>query len=645
MLWACDFVALLENAINKGENIGDLFCQHIPSKFEPLYLYYCSRQTTSNNKLIQLLQNDPSVQLWHDQSSAKLQGLTNAWDLPSLLVKPFQRILKYPLLINNLIKCNQNNVPSLNNALTHLHSLAERINDAKFRKDSVDNALLMHMHTSDDSPARSPLIPSSTSMPNSFKKTPPMLPSKKSRTFLRRRSKSTTHPNSITTSIASSPIQSTQNLANEDMQQNGPPVYSQEHSIASNTIIRLLDSELHQLTLFTKNINDWLNTVSLELHQLAKLVGRWYATSSLDAFSHIKKVNGNENESTITIDAYARIIREIFKIPYGALVTQIDSRIHYRLKEIMKLSTNPHIIIARRNELKREFDDSVGMIPAKNRWSSTQLIFNAHEAFKSFHALDLQLRLELPVFIQGMRRALRGVVRDFIEIQTKFYEESAKLRQMWCEQWCTFNHEHTPQRIEKDWEIRFGIISDRLDKLNLQIAPSNDGRQSDMSERESDGMLKRRGESPSTNNVNTNVKILDTHRQSISDDMTNPETSAHASQRSSGIYMDSPPTPLSISNDKSNDKSHDKLPTPSFYTRMLPQLSLDSYRTAFSKQPTTDKLEDGNSISLSLSSFDVETDRLACVMQRDIEGLGLKLGGEESSRTYTNQDNAVFNEK
>lgn len=166
-----------------------------------------------------------------------------------------------------------------------------------------------------------------------------------------------------------------------------------------------------------------------------------------------------------------------------------------------------------------------------------------------------------------------------------------------------------------------------------------------MGERESDGMLKRRGESPSTNNVNTNVKILDTHRQSISDDMTNPETSAHASQRSSGVYMDSPPTPLSISNDKSNDKSHDKLPTPSFYTRMLPQLSLDSYRTAFSKQPTTDKLEDGNSISLSLSSFDVETDRLACVMQRDIEGLGLKLGGEESSRTYTNQDNAVFNEK
>lgn len=456
MLWTQDFVSLLENAINKGQNIGELFCEYVTSHFEPLYLYYCSRQTSSNNRLVQLLQTDARVQAWHNDCSAQLQGQTNAWDLPSLLVKPFQRILKYPLLFNNLIKCNENKfgVSSLQKALTDLQSLAERINDAKFRKDSVDHVLLSigSLGNSDDSPARSPQTPSASSTPNILKKTPP-IPTKKSRTFLRRRAKSTTHPNSSTSSVASSPLQTSQNLAIEHAQHNGPPMYSHEESIIFDRVVGMLDYELQQLTTFTKNINDWINFISLELNQLAKFVGKWYATSSLEGLSVV------ENESTMTIEAYARIIREIFKRPYATLVKKIDSCIHYRLKQVMKLTSNPRIIIVRRNELKREFEDSISMIPAKSRSSSTQLIANAHEAFERFHALDVQLRLELPVFVQGMKKALRGVVKDFVDIQTEYHQQSYQLRQMWCEQWCTFNHEHTPERILKDWQIRFGTIS------------------------------------------------------------------------------------------------------------------------------------------------------------------------------------------
>lgn len=150
----------------------------------------------------------------------------------------------------------------------------------------------------------------------------------------------------------------------------------------------------------------------------------------------------------------------------------------------------------------------------------------------------------------------------------------------------------------------------------MQIAPKYDiphSRQSDGYDK--NATVRRRGGSLS--NVNTHG--LD--RLSLSDD-NNVESSTHTSQRSSGIFLDSPSTPSSM--------SHDKSLTPSFYTRMLPQLSLDSYRTAFSKQsPATDKLDDNKSISLSLNSFDVETDRLACVMQRDIGGLGLKFQGND----------------
>ncbi|TIA89460.1 hypothetical protein E3P99_02068 [Wallemia hederae] len=626
MLWTLEFVELLENTITNGNNIGELFCQYIPSHFEPLYLYYCSRQTSSNNRLVQLLQNDARVQAWHTDCSNQLQGQSNAWDLPSLLVKPFQRILKYPLLLNNLIKCNENKfgVSSLQKALTDLQSLAERINDAKFRKDSVDHILLtVGSLPNDDTSTRSPQIPSSsTSTPNTLKKTPP-LPSKKSRTFLRRRAKSTTHPNSSTSSVASSPLQTSQNLAIEHAQNNGPPVYAHQESIVFDRCVGMLDYQLQQLTTFTRNINDWINLISLELNQLAKFVGRWYATSSLEGLSVV------ENESTMTIEAYARVIREIFKRPYATLVKKIDSRIHYRLKQIMKLTSNPRIIIVRRNELKREFEESTSAIPSKSRWSSTQLIANAHEAFEVFHALDVQLRLELPVLVRGMKKALQGVLHDFVKIQTEYYQQSHELRQMWCQQWCTFNHEHTPERILKDWQIRFGIISDRLDKLNLQIAPTYDiPHRPEAEKSDKDATVRRRGASLSNQNYNHTFDRL-----SMSDDNHGESTHTHTtntSQRSSGIYLDSPPTPSSMSH------SHDKSPTPSLYTRMLPQLSLDSYRTAFSKQPPhTDKLDDA-SVQLSLNSFDAETERLACFMQRDIGGLGLKWdeGDEEVSERH-----------
>ncbi|TIC33011.1 hypothetical protein E3Q10_00926 [Wallemia mellicola] len=614
LIWSQEFLVELENTTSKGLNVGDLFCQYIQSHFEPLYMYYCSRQTSSNNRFIHLLQTDVRVQAWHDDCSKKLQGLTNAWDLPSLLVKPFQRILKYPLLLNNLIKCNENKfgVNSLERALKDLQNLAARINDAKFRKDSVDHVLLTignSGYNSVDEVGRTPPTPNL----NTVKKTPQM-PSKKSRTFLRRRAKSVTH-SSPSSSISSSPLQTPQNLASEHNQgnQNGPPTYAPEESIIFDRIVGQLELELQQMAAFAKHINDWIGCLSLELNQLAKLVGKWYATSSLDGVSVV------ENESTMTIEAYARIIREVFRRPYANLVREIDSKIHNRLKQVMKVTSNPRIVILKRNELLKEFETALMAIPSKSRASSSQLVSNAHEVFEKFHALDVQLRIELPEFLKGLRKAFRGIVEQFVRLQVEYYNESHTLRFQWCKQWCTFNHEHTPERILKDWQIRFGIISDRLDKLNLQIAPNYDLPSRRQSETFNDVTLRTRAGS-----VTENTRI------SMSDDYV--EGSIETSNRSSGVYIDSPPTPSSLSHN--NDKS----PTPSFYTRMLPQLSLDSYRTAFSKQ-SIDKAainDDAKSIANSLKSFEVETERLACVMERDIGigGLGLQVQANDESTIH-----------
>jgi len=67
--------------------------------------------------------------------------LTNAWSLESLLIKPVQRILKYPLLVDQILQCTPQSHPdytALELANKELKIATERINEMKKRKDLVD---------------------------------------------------------------------------------------------------------------------------------------------------------------------------------------------------------------------------------------------------------------------------------------------------------------------------------------------------------------------------------------------------------------------------------------------------------------------------------------------------------------------------
>ncbi|GAB0132228.1 hypothetical protein EsDP_00000670 [Epichloe bromicola] len=54
-------------------------------------------------KRLILIQQDPTVQVWLNECNEVAKDLTAAWDLDSLLIKPMQRITKYPNLIMTLL--------------------------------------------------------------------------------------------------------------------------------------------------------------------------------------------------------------------------------------------------------------------------------------------------------------------------------------------------------------------------------------------------------------------------------------------------------------------------------------------------------------------------------------------------------------
>jgi hypothetical protein len=70
------------------------------------------------------IQMDPTVKVWLNECNEVAKDLTAAWDLDSLLIKPMQRITKYPNLIGTLLHHTPADHPD-HQSLTEAKSLLE----------------------------------------------------------------------------------------------------------------------------------------------------------------------------------------------------------------------------------------------------------------------------------------------------------------------------------------------------------------------------------------------------------------------------------------------------------------------------------------------------------------------------------------
>ncbi|KAH1307681.1 hypothetical protein KXX11_000918 [Aspergillus fumigatus] len=118
--------------------IGQVFLAHI-APMEKVYADYLKNHDAANKKL-QVLQRNPKVAIWLKECREWASDLTTAWDLDSLLVKPVQRILKYPLLLSEILDSTPSDHPDrpyLINALEEVTNISVRINEMKKRAELV----------------------------------------------------------------------------------------------------------------------------------------------------------------------------------------------------------------------------------------------------------------------------------------------------------------------------------------------------------------------------------------------------------------------------------------------------------------------------------------------------------------------------
>jgi len=136
--------------------IGEKFRIHL-STMEKIFGDYIKSRDNGNDRL-NILMSQPNVALWLEECKNTAQDLTGAWSLDSILVKPAQRIMKYPLLLDNLLKCTPSDHPDyadLSFAADEIKRVNERINEMKRRHEIVDQ--LSSRKRKDSEPNKMPI--------------------------------------------------------------------------------------------------------------------------------------------------------------------------------------------------------------------------------------------------------------------------------------------------------------------------------------------------------------------------------------------------------------------------------------------------------------------------------------------------------
>ena len=138
--FSLDFIARLD----KGTDfLGGIVLDVLPH-MERVFLEYCKFHEEGGNNVEELLTQNEEFRQFITLATVLLPGKTTSWDLPSLLIKPIQRLLKYPLLLGQIEDLTDTDHPdncNLREAKGKLLALTYKINCVKMRKDIVRKAV------------------------------------------------------------------------------------------------------------------------------------------------------------------------------------------------------------------------------------------------------------------------------------------------------------------------------------------------------------------------------------------------------------------------------------------------------------------------------------------------------------------------
>ncbi|KAI1134531.1 hypothetical protein F5Y05DRAFT_398254 [Hypoxylon sp. FL0543] len=117
---------------DRKTSLGPVFIRNL-EQMKAAHETFLKNSDHAAKKLIQI-QEDPTVKVWLNECNEVARDLTKAWNLDSLLIKPMQRITKYPNLLIQLLHetpADHPDRPFLESAKAGLENAIEEINKTK----------------------------------------------------------------------------------------------------------------------------------------------------------------------------------------------------------------------------------------------------------------------------------------------------------------------------------------------------------------------------------------------------------------------------------------------------------------------------------------------------------------------------------
>ncbi|GAA95027.1 uncharacterized protein L969DRAFT_25376 [Mixia osmundae IAM 14324] len=372
-----------QSATIVGDTIGATFVEMLP-RIQSIYTRYCSRHDAAIQRLSEMT---PFIGDYLAECRDLCRTMTNAWDLASLLIKPVQRVLKYPLLIDAILSNTASDHPDYNalrRANEAILAVAEDINEAKRRHELIGKAL------GRGSAKSASKVDVSTS--KATKKRP-----------------ENSHSRASLSSVTKKFGRASQK-ARQELGMDAPLQIEQ----SLTHLIEELDAKEAAIRNFRSAAKAWSRSVAAYLASQISLLEQWALCNARIDVSAMMSIADRGEKSLL--NSALTVIR-LSVADWQKMDIQLRALLTNRIDPLLILLKNPRIVIANCQ------DKLLDKERYKNAKGSADRA-KGLEAATACDALTLQLTEELPRLCVSMTRYFDIVLVQWAQIQAGYFSKS-----------------------------------------------------------------------------------------------------------------------------------------------------------------------------------------------------------------------------
>uniref|UniRef100_A0A4W5NBJ0 Dynamin-binding protein n=1 Tax=Hucho hucho TaxID=62062 RepID=A0A4W5NBJ0_9TELE len=354
-----DLSRRLFKTLQDTDSIGKVFLD-FKAELEEVYKIYCQNHDDAIS-LLEMYEKDESIQRHVLECLEKLRGKTNYINLGSFLIKPVQRVMRYPLLLMELLSAtpeSHHDRPLLAQALLSIKEINVNINEYKRRKDLV----LKYRKGDED-------------------------------TLIDKISKLSMH----------SIIKKSNRVSSHLKQLTG---------ISPQIKDEAFDEAEKRFRLQERLIKSFIRDISLYLQHIRE-------SASVKVLAAISFCDIYTDRSQLDPERFQRAHRSISDKQFPHFKERAEALVIFPLTQLLLMFAGPHKLIQKRFDKLLDYDNCK---ERAERLKDRRVQDELQVARNNYEALNAQLLDELPKFHRAAEDLFTGCVRAFAQVQRDFTE-------------------------------------------------------------------------------------------------------------------------------------------------------------------------------------------------------------------------------